>query len=84
MKAPARGTFRDPAGRLPDAQTAVAARALEPPAEEGRLRRRPVAVPALEEEALSDEAVRAVEEGIADRAAGRTHTSEEVKSQLGI
>ena len=36
----------------------------------------------LDEEELSDEAVRAVAEGIADRAAGRTQTSDEVKERV--
>ena len=38
----------------------------------------------LDEEELNDEAVRAVAEGIADRAAARTHTADELKRELGI
>ena len=38
----------------------------------------------LDEEELSDEALRAVEEGTADHLAGRTHTSDDVKRELGI
>ena len=33
---------------------------------------------------MNNEAVRAVEEGIADHLAGRTHTSDEVKRELGV
>ena len=36
------------------------------------------------EEALSDEAIRAIEEGRADHDAGRTFTMAEIKRELGI
>lgn len=36
------------------------------------------------EEELSDEAIRALEEGRADHAAGRTFTLAEIKRELGI
>ena len=37
-----------------------------------------------QDDILSDEAVRNIEEGIADIKAGRTHTSEQVKEKLGL
>ena len=84
MKAAARAKLHDLVDRLPDSQTAVAARVLEPSAGRGRAGRTPLAALPLDGEELSDEAVRAVEEGIADHMAGRTHTSDEVKRELGI
>ena len=84
MKAAARARLHDLVDRLPDAQTAVAARVLESLAGGGTPGRTPVAALPLDGEELSDEAVRAVEEGIADRMAGRTHTSDEVRRELGI
>ena len=53
-------------------------------------RTRPREVPAARpqagraEEELSEEAVRALEEGRADHAAGRTFTMAEIKRELGI
>ena len=84
MEPAAREKLRDPVDRPPDAQTAAATRVLESLAGGGSPGRRHVAALPLDDEDLSDEAVRAVTEGIADRAAGRTHTSDEVKRELGI
>ena len=53
-------------------------------AKPGGVGRRPVATLPLDAEELSDAALRAVEEGIADHLAGRTQTSDEVKRELGI
>ena len=84
MKVAAREKLHDLVDRLPEGQTAVAARVLESLAARVRPGRTPLAALPLDEEELSDEALRAVEEGIADHMAGRTHTSEEVKRELGI
>lgn len=84
MKVAAREKLHDLVDRLPDGQTAVAARLLESLATRGRLGRTPLEALPLDEEELSDEALRAIEEGIADHMAGRTHTSDEVKRELGI
>ena len=84
MKAAARKGLHELADRLPDAQDATAARVPESLAGRDHPGSRPLAALPLDEEELSDEAVRAVAEGIADRAAGRTHTSDEVKRELGI
>lgn len=84
MKPPAREKLHDRLDRHPDPQTAAVARKLESLAGRSSPGRRPLAALPLDEEELSDEAVRAVAEGIADRAAGRTHTSDEVKRELGI
>ena len=84
MKVAARERLHDLVDRLPEGQTAVAARVLESLAARGGSGRRPLAALPLDEEELSDEALRAVEEGIADHTAGRTHTSDEVKRELGI
>ena len=37
-----------------------------------------------DDEVLSDDAIRAIEEGRADHAAGRTFTMTEIKKELGI
>ena len=84
MKVAARKKLHDLVDRLPEGQTAVAARVLESLAARARPGRPPLAALPLDEEELSDEALRAVEEGIADHMAGRTHTSDEVKRELGI
>ncbi len=84
MKVSVRKELHDLVDRLPDGQTAVAAQILESLAKEGNSGRTPVAALPLDEEELSEEARRAVEEGIADHAAGRTHTSDDVKRELGL
>ena len=84
MKVAAREKLHDLVDRLPEGQTAVAARVLESLAARERPGRTPFAALLLDEEELSDEALRAVEEGTADHLAGRTHTSDEVKRELGI
>lgn len=84
MKTPAREKLQRPMDRLPDAQTAVEARVDESLAGRRNPARTPLAALPLDGEELSDEALRAVEEGIADHMAGRTHTSDEVKRELGI
>lgn len=84
MKVAAREKLHDLVDRLPDGQTAVAVRVLESLAAREGPGRRPLAALPLDDEELSDEALRAVEEGIADHLAGRTHTSDEVKRELGI
>jgi len=80
----AREKLHDLVDRLPDGQTALAARVLESLAARGSSGRTPLAALPLDEEELSDAALRAVDEGIADHLAGRTHTSDEVKRELGI
>lgn len=70
--------------RIPETRTAVAARYLATLTHGVHGPRTPVAALPVDEEELSDEAVRAIEEGIADHEAGRTHNSEEVKRELGI
>ena len=47
------------------------------------LRQRPIPADRADEK-LSDEAIRAIEEGRADHAAGRTMTLAEIKRELGI
>lgn len=84
MKPAAHEKLHDLFDRHPDSQTAAVARGLESLAGRGNPGRRPLAALPLDEEELSDEAVRAVAEGIADRGAGRTHTPDEVKRELGI
>lgn len=84
MKMAARERLHDLVDRLPDGQTAVAARVLESLAAGERSGRTPLAALPLDEDALSDEALRAIAEGIADHMAGQTHTSDEVKRELGI
>ncbi len=84
MKAPAREKLHDLIDQLPDSHTAGAVRMLEFLAGQDSLERRPLAGLPLDGDELSDEAVRAVEEGIADHLAGRTHTSDEVKRELGV
>ncbi len=84
MKVAVRERLHDLVDRLPEGQTAVAARVLESLAARVRPERTPLAALPLDEEELSDEALRAIEEGIADHMAGRTHTSDEVKRELGI
>ena len=84
MDAAARKKLLDLVDRLRDTQTAGGPRVLEPLARLGGVGRRPVATLPLDAEELSDEALRAVEEGIADHLAGRTQTSDEVKRELGI
>ena len=37
-----------------------------------------------QDDVLSDEAIRDIEEGIADIRAGRTHTSEQIREKLGL
>ncbi len=61
--------------RLHEAPSARARLPEVPPA-------RPQASPADEE--LSEEAIRAIDEGRADHAAGRTFTMTEIKRELGI
>lgn len=46
-------------------------------------RQRPISADGADEK-LSDEAIRAIEEGRADHAAGRTLTLAEIKRELGI
>ena len=46
-------------------------------------RRRPILADDADAE-LTDDAIRAIEEGRADHAAGRTFTLEEIKRELGI
>lgn len=46
-------------------------------------RRRPISADSADE-TLSDEAIRAIEEGRTDHAAGRTLTLAEIKRELGI
>lgn len=65
-------------------QTAAAATVLESLGGQGGVEGRPVAALPLDREKLSNEAMRAVEEGIADHTAGRTHTADNVKEELGI
>lgn len=84
MKPAARKNLHDPADRSPDAQAAVPARVRKSLGEQDDGGRRPVATLPLDDEELSDEAVRAVAEAVADHRAGRTHTSDEVKRELGI
>ena len=84
MKAAARARLHALVDQLPDTQTPVAARVLESLASQPSLGRRPVAALPLDEDGLSDEALRAIEEALEDRMAGRTHTSDEVKRELGI
>ncbi|MYB31572.1 MAG: hypothetical protein F4Y20_03340 [Acidobacteria bacterium] len=84
MKAANRARLHDLADQLPDTQTAVAVRVLESLAGQPSLGRRPVAALPLDEDELSDEALRAIEEAFADRIAGRAHSSDEVKRELGI
>ena len=84
MKPVAREEFHDLVDRRPDAQATAAPRKIESLTGRGSPWRRPLAALPLDEEELSEEALRAVAEGIADRAAGRTHTSDEVKRELGI
>lgn len=70
--------------KIPETRTAVAARYLETLTHVAHGPRTPVAALPVDEDELSDEAVRAIEEGIADHEAGRTYTSEEVKRELGL
>ena len=84
MKVAVREKLHDLVDRLPEGQTAAAARVLETLAARGIPGRTPLAALPLDEEELSDEALRAIEEGVADHMAGRTYTSEEVKRELGI
>ena len=84
MKVAAREKLHDLVDRRPDGQTAPATRVLESLAARGGSGRTPLAALPLDENELSDEALRAVDEGIADHLAGRTHTSDEVKRELGI
>ena len=84
MKGAARARLHDLVDQLPDTQTPLATRVLESLARQPRLGRRPVARLPLDEDELSDEALRAIEEARADRMSGRTHTSAEVKRELGI
>lgn len=69
--------------RLPDAQAQAAVRYLQSLALSAGFHHRR-AVTLVDEEELSEEAVHAIEEGIADHEAGRTHTLEEAERELGL
>ena len=70
--------------RLPDEDVqATLAFATELASRRGPLEERLAAAPD-EDEDISDDEAAAIEEGIADRGAGRTYSSEEVKQELGI
>ena len=69
--------------RLPEAQTQAAVRYLQALAVSAGFRHHR-AVTLVDEEELSEEAVQAIEEGIADYEAGRTHTLEEAEPELGL
>ena len=62
MKGVARAGLPDLVDQLPDTQTPLAARVLESLASQPSLGRRPVAALPLDEDGLSDEALRAIEE----------------------
>ena len=69
--------------RLPEGQTEAAARYLQSLATPQEAPdRRPVTL--VDEQELSEEAVQAFHEGVADCDAGRTYTIEEAEQELGL
>lgn len=80
----AREKLHDLGDRPQHRRPGVAARGLESVAGPRSPGRTPLAALPLDRQELSDEALRAVEEGIADHLAGRTYGSDEVKRELGI